>query len=67
MIKEKYVILFEHEQINDVMRIVKEHNLEITNTDFQINCKLTFLVAKRNSDLVLQHFKKNHKLKIQYQ
>ena len=58
IIKEKYVILFEHAQMNDVMRIVKEHKLEVINTDFQINCKLTFLVSKKKSDLVLQHLKK---------
>jgi len=67
MIKEKYIVSFQHQEINDVMRLVKEHSLEIINTDFQINCKLTFLVAKKNSEIVLQNFKKNHKLKITYQ
>ena len=67
IIKEKYVILFEHAQMNNVMRIVKEHNLEIINTDFHVTCQLTFLVSKKKSELVLQHLKKNHKLKIQYQ
>ena len=67
MIKEKYIVLFQHEEMNDVMRLVKEHSLEIINTDFQINCKLTFLVAKKKSEIVLKNFKKNHKLKITYQ
>ena len=66
MIKEKYVVLFEHEQMNDVMRIIKEHDLEIIQTDFQISCKLTFLVPKKQSDMVLESFKNNHKIKIKY-
>ena len=66
MILEKYVVLFEHEQMNDVMRIIKEHNLEIIQTDFQISCKLTFLVPKKQSELVLASFKNNHKLSIKY-
>ena len=66
LIKEKYVILFEHEQMNDVMSLVKEYSLEIINTDFQINCKLTFLVAKKQSEVVLASFKNNHKIKIKY-
>ena len=66
MILEKYVVLFEHEQMNDVMRIIKEYNLEIIQTDFQISCKLTFLVPKKQSNLVLKTFKNNHKIKIKY-
>ena len=66
MILEKYVVLFEHEQMNDVMRIIKEHNLEIIQTDFQISCKLTFVVPKKQSDLVLKTFNKNHRIKIKY-
>ncbi len=66
LIKEKYVILFEHEQMNDVMRIIQEYNLESIQTDFQISCKLTFLVPKKQSDMVLETFKNNHKIKIQY-
>tara|TARA_Y100000994_G_C15637807_1_gene419914 strand:- start:218 stop:823 length:606 start_codon:yes stop_codon:yes gene_type:complete len=66
MILEKYAVLFEHEQMNDVMRIIKEYNLEIIQTDFQISCKLTFLVPKKKSNLVLKTFKNNHKIKIKY-
>tara|TARA_Y100000994_G_scaffold159683_1_gene130909 strand:+ start:4098 stop:4700 length:603 start_codon:yes stop_codon:yes gene_type:complete len=66
IIKEKYTILFDHEHMNTVMQIIKNYNLEITNTDFQIKCKLTFLVSKQKSDLVLLALRKNHKLKIQF-
>ena len=52
--------------MNDVMRLVKEYDLEVVNTDFQIECKLIFAVAKSKSELVVQAYKKNHELRIEY-
>ena len=52
--------------MNDVMRIVKEHDLEIVNTNFQIDCNLIFAVPKSKADNVIETFKKNHELKIKY-
>ena len=65
-IKEKYDVSFKYPQINDVMRLVKEYNLEVENTDFQIECNLIFAVAKSKSEEVLETFKKNHELTIKY-
>jgi len=58
-IKEYYEVSFKYPQMNDVMRIVKEYDLDVVNTDFQIECKLI-------SDIVVKTFKKNHELKIKY-
>ena len=33
-------LAFKYSQMNDIMRIVKEYNLEIINTDFQLECSL---------------------------
>jgi uncharacterized YigZ family protein len=65
-IKEHYEVSFKYPQMNDVMRIVKEFDLEVVNTDFQIECKLLFAVAKSKADDVVDTFKKNHELKIKY-
>jgi uncharacterized YigZ family protein len=65
-IKEQYEISFRYPQMNDVMLLIKEHNLEIVNTDFQIDCNLIFAVPKNKSDSVVEIFKKNHELKIEY-
>ena len=48
IIKEYYEISFKYSQMNDIMRIVKEYNLEIINTDFQLECKLIFAVQRSN-------------------
>ena len=65
-IKEQYKVSFKYSQMNDVMRLIKEHELEVVNTDFQIDCNLIFAVAKNKADSVVETFKKNHKLKVKY-
>ena len=63
-IKEKYEILFKYEQMNHIMQIIKKNKLEILNTDFKIDCKLTFAVNKNEADIVISHLKQNYKLSI---
>ena len=65
-IKEHYEISFKYAHMNDVMRLIKEFDLEVVNTDFQIECKLIFAVPKSKTELVVQAYKKNHELKIEY-
>ena len=65
-IKEQYEVSFKYPQMNDVMRLVKEFDLEIVNTDFRIDCKLIFAVQKSKADSTVEPFKKNHELSIKY-
>tara|TARA_B100000700_G_scaffold288414_1_gene344870 strand:+ start:198 stop:812 length:615 start_codon:yes stop_codon:yes gene_type:complete len=65
-IKEHYEVTFNYPQMNDVMRLVKEYNLEVINTDFEIECKLIFAVAKSKAENVKSTFKNNHKITIEY-
>jgi len=65
-IKEQFAVSFKYPQMNDVMRLVKEYNLEVVNNDFQIECNLIFAVAKSKSGEVVETFKKNHELTIRY-
>ncbi|MBC8265611.1 MAG: YigZ family protein [Flavobacteriales bacterium] len=64
-IKEQYEVSFKYPQMNDVMRLVKEFDLEVVNTDFQIECKLIFAVPKSKAEVVLETFKKNHEIRIE--
>ena len=63
-IKEKYEILFKYEQMHHIMQIIKKNKLEILNTDFKIDCKLTFAVNKNEADIIISLFKQNYKLSI---
>jgi len=65
-IKEHYEVDFKYPQMNDVMRLVKEFDLEIVNTDFRIDCNLIFAVQKSKADSIVEPFKKNHELSIKY-
>ena len=65
-IKEHYEVSFKYPLMNNVMRLVKDFDLEVVNTDFQIDCNLIFAVAKNKVDSVVETFKKNHKLKVKY-
>jgi len=63
-IKEQYKVSFKYPQMNDVMRLVKEYDLEVIKNDFQIDCKLIFAVPKSKANDVVDTFKKNHELNI---
>jgi len=64
-IKEQYEVSFKYPQMNDVMRLIKEYDLEVVNTDFQIDCKLIFAVPKSKAIDIVDTFKKNHELRIE--
>jgi len=65
-IKEQYQVSFKYPHMNDVMRLVKEYDLEVVNTDFQIECKLIFAAQKSKANDIVNTFKKNHELIIKY-
>ena len=63
-IKEYYEVSFKYPKMNDVMRLVKEFDLEVVNTDFRIDCKLIFAAQKSKADSIIETFRKNHELAI---
>ena len=65
-IKEHYEVSFKYPQMNAVMQLVKEFDLEVINTDFQIECKLIFAISKSKTDNTVDAFKKNHEITIKY-
>ena len=65
-IKEHYEVGFKYPQLNNVMQLVKEFDLEVINTDLQIESKLIFAAPKSKANSILDTFKKNHELSIKY-
>jgi uncharacterized YigZ family protein len=65
-IKEHHEVSFKYPQMNAVMQLVKEFDLEVIITDFQIDCKLIFAAQKSKADSIVDTFKKNHELSIKY-
>ncbi len=55
---------FEYINMNTVMRIIKEHQLNILKQDFKLNCKLQFEVKLSESETIMSVFKAYHELQI---
>lgn len=51
--EDVYKIDFDYLQMNDVMRIIKENNLEILKQDFDNRCSITFSVRKLHVNQVV--------------
>jgi uncharacterized YigZ family protein len=65
-IKEQYELGFEYPLMNEVMRVIKDQNLEVVEQDFQISCKLQFRVRKNSSKRAYERFRKIHGVDIRY-
>ncbi len=65
-INDMYEVSFEYPLMNEVMRIVKDDQLIVTEQDFQISCKLSFKVRKKESNRLYDKFRKLHGIKIHY-
>jgi uncharacterized YigZ family protein len=65
IIKDKFDVIFEYPDMNDVMRIIKEEDLEIISQDFQMTCTLRFSVRQKFSEKVKTRFVDLRKLKIE--
>jgi putative IMPACT (imprinted ancient) family translation regulator len=56
-IMEVYELHFPYSVMNDVMKILKDANLEQWDQDFQLDCKLKFSVRKNDADTILSKLK----------
>ena len=65
-IEEKYSIIFNHSEMHKVMQIVKDYKLNIIDKQFKAKNKLTFMVPKNKSNLVINKFKENHNIEFQF-
>ncbi len=64
IVKNQFDVVFDYVDMNDVMRIIKEENLEIVSQDFQMTCTLRFSIRQKFSEKVEKRFVDLRKLKI---
>ena len=62
--KEEYEVIFKYNQINKVIKIIKQFKLDIKYKNFNIESNVIFAVSKNKTDKVLNAFKKDHTIKI---
>ncbi len=65
-IQDMYTLQFAHEQMNDIMRVVKEYNLALINQQFETLCSLKVGIRKTKVNEVLGKLEKIQALHINY-
>lgn len=65
IIYKKFRLQFDYQIQNSVMRIVKDEQLEIIKSDYQMFCSLEILVRLQKEESVSEKFKKIERLKIE--
>tara|TARA_Y100000385_G_scaffold14473_1_gene14759 strand:- start:38754 stop:39368 length:615 start_codon:yes stop_codon:yes gene_type:complete len=66
-VKEVFSVYFQYPEMNNVMRIVKDLNLNVIEQNFELECQLTFSIRKSQSEKMQSIFTLNHKVKLAYQ
>lgn len=65
-VNDIYKVKFDYLLMNDVMKIIKDKNLEILFQDFELTCSLSFSVRKSNSTKVYDLMSKINGLEIKW-
>lgn len=60
----KYTINFAFEQLNDVMKLMKQLDCKITQQNFDMNCEIQFSIRKASSEQCEEKLKKINGLKL---
>lgn len=61
-----YTIHFPFEQLNDVMKILKQSEVKITAQEFDNECKISFNIRKASSEACEEKLKKTEGLTLEY-
>ena len=65
-IDEVYSVEFDYPLMNEVMRVLKEENLEQQNPRYELSCYLEISVRKKDADRVVDKLKRLYGVKIDY-
>lgn len=56
IVRQHYLVSFEYKDMNKVMRIIKQHQLEITSQKLETNCEYNIAIRKRDAETVFSIF-----------
>ena len=65
-VNDVYEVYFDYLQMNDVMKLVKDENLQVLAQHFDTHCNLKFEVRKSHLNQVLNRFDKIEQVKLKY-
>ena len=63
-IDEIYILKFDYPEMNVVMRIIKEHNLNVIDQKLGLDCEIIFSVRKKDSQNIYEKFEATYKVEI---
>lgn len=66
-IDEIFIIKFDYPEMNIVMRLIKEHNLNVIKQDLGLDCKIYIGVRKKEAEEIYNKFEAVYKVEIQKQ
>lgn len=66
-VNDVYSICFDYLQMNDIMRIIKENNLDILNQTFDNSCSIQLSIRKSTVNQAIQKFNKVSNVAIKYE
>lgn len=64
LMEEKFTLKFTYKEMNEVMQIIKQENLNILNTRFELDCELDFSVRKSQADQIKETFEQIYGVEI---
>jgi len=62
----RYLVSFSFEQMNDVMKVLKQSDAKINSQQFDTNCQIEFTIRKANSEACEEKLKKIEGLKLEF-
>ncbi|HSM63811.1 MAG TPA: YigZ family protein, partial [Gillisia sp.] len=63
-IDDLYLLQFDYPEMNVVMRIIKEHNLNVIDQQLALDCKIFISVRKKESEAIFEKFSSVYKVEI---
>ena len=63
-IDERFMLQFDYPEMNIVMRVIKEHNLNIIEQDLGLDCKIYIAIRKKDAEAIFEKFKGIYKVEI---
>jgi uncharacterized YigZ family protein len=67
VVKEQIILHFPYPSLNDVMKVIKDYDLDIAQQNFEINCQMTIFVRQQLFDQVCAIFENMPDVQIQLQ
>ena len=66
IVKSRYLVKFTYNEMNSVMKLIKDNNISQTNQNFDLNCSLEIEIKVSEEEAVTKKFKKIEGVKIEY-